>query len=119
MAGLLNNPIITEKSVRDIYKLLKSLPPFNTWKLPSDKQIVFKVIEKYNCMGEMHMKPFKMVIGANHHDHFETLVTTIAHEMVHLKLYIDKDKSYRRHGVAFRALTAEIGSIFGFDRKTL
>jgi hypothetical protein len=119
MAGLLNNSLITADSVKATYILLKKLPPFNTWKLPSDKQIKFLVKDNFACMGELQVKPYKITIGSNHHEHFVTLVTTIAHEMAHLKLYIDGVKSFHRHTQEFRKLTSQIGSIFGFDRKTL
>ena len=70
-------------------------------------------------MGQMHMKPYKMVIGTRHQEHFDTLVTTIAHEMVHLNLFLDGVPSYNVHTRLFRSKTAEIAKIFGFDKKSL
>ena len=119
MAGLLNNQLITSESVKATYNLLRKLPPFNTWGLPSDKHIVFLVKDNCACMGELEVEPYKMTIGINHHEHFVTLVTTIAHEMAHMKLHVDGVKGFHRHTQEFRDLTAQIGSIFGFDRKTL
>jgi hypothetical protein len=98
MAGLLNNQLITSESVKATYNLLRKLPPFNTWRLPSDKHIVFLVKDNCACMGELEVEP---------------------HEMAHMKLHVDGVKGFHRHTQEFRDLTAEIGSIFGFDRKTL
>ena len=119
MAGPLNNPLITADSIKAVYILLRKLPPFNTWGLPSEKHIDFIVKDSFNCMGELQVKPYKITIGSNHHEHFVTLVTTIAHEMAHLKLYVDGVKGFHRHTQEFRDLTSQIGTIFGFDRKTL
>ena len=119
MAGLSNNQLITSESVKAIYNLLRKLPPFNTWGLPSDKHIVFLVKDNCACMGELEVEPYKMTIGINHHEHFITLVTTIAHEMAHMKLHVEGVNGFHRHTQEFRDLTAQIGSLFGFDRKTL
>jgi hypothetical protein len=119
MAGPLNNPLITADSIKAVYILLRKLPPFNTWGLPSEKHIKFIVKDNFACMGELQVEPYKITIGSNHHEHFVTLVTTIAHEMAHLKLYVNGVKGFHRHTQEFRDLTAEIGCIFGFDRKTL
>lgn len=119
MAGLLNNSLITADSIRAVYVLLNKLPPFNTWGLPSDKHIKFAVKDKFSCMGELQVSPYKITIGINHHEHFITLVTTMAHEMAHLKLHKDGVKGYHRHTKEFKDLTNQIGSVFGFDRKTL
>ena len=60
-----------------------------------------------------------MTIGTKHQEHFETVLTTVAHEMVHLSLYIDGCPSFNQHRKAFRMKTAQIGDLYGFDRKML
>jgi hypothetical protein len=119
MVGQSSKELITEASIRAIYEMLTKIYPFNTWKLPSSRKIKFVVDHKIDLLGQMHMKPFKMVIGTKHQEHFITVVTTIAHEMVHLKLYLDKDPSYNVHRKSFREKAEIIGELFGFDRKAL
>lgn len=110
---------ITEKTVKSMYSLLRSMPPFNQWNLPPAHKIKFKVCHKSDLLGHMDVKPFRINIGTKHQEHFESVLTTMAHEMVHLSLYIDGCPSYNQHRKSFRLKTAQIGDIYGFDRKTL
>jgi hypothetical protein len=111
--------LITDQTVKAIYVMLRKLPPFNQWGLPPASKIKFKAIENYKLMGEMNVKPFKMNIGTNHHDHFVTFVTTVAHEMIHLSLYLEGVPSYNTHGRKFKEKSHQVGSLYGFDRKAL
>jgi hypothetical protein len=111
--------IITEQSVKMIYSMLRKLPPFDSWKLPPASKIKFKVDPNFKFMGELDVKPYKMTFGTKHQEHFLSIVTTVAHEMVHLHLYLEGVASYNQHRRIFRQKSAEIGSLYGFDRKTL
>jgi len=110
---------ITDQSIKDTYSMLRRLPPFNQWNLPPAYKIKFKVIPDFKFMGEMHMKPYKMLIGTKHQEHFVTLVTTVAHEMIHLALYLEGVPSYNVHGRKFKEKAHQVGALYGFDRKTL
>ena len=110
---------ITDKTIKSMYSLLRSMPPFNRWNLPPAYKIKFKVVHDLPLLGHMHMKPFKMEIGTKHQEHFESVLTTVAHEMVHLSLFIDGCPSFNQHRKAFRMKTAQIGDLYGFDRKML
>lgn len=110
---------ITDKTIKSMYSLLRSMPPFNKWNLPPAHKIKFKVRHDLDLLGHMYMKPFKMEIGTKHQEHFESVLTTVAHEMVHLSLFIDGCPSFNQHRKAFRMKTAQIGDLYGFDRKML
>jgi len=111
--------LITDKTVKAIYIMLRKLPPFNKWELPPASKIKFKVIQDYKFMGELDVKPYRMKFGSNHQEHFETIVTTIAHEMIHLSLYLEGVPSYNIHTRKFKEKAHEIGVLFGFDRKNI
>lgn len=111
--------IITDQSVKAMYSLLKKMPPFNEWNLPPAHLIKFKVDPELKCLGELHVKPFKMKFGTKHQEHFMTILTTVAHEMIHLHLYIEGVKSWNQHRKIFRDKANQIGNLFGLDRKTL
>lgn len=111
--------LITDETVKAVYDMLRKMPPFNGWKLPQAHEIKFKADGKINHMGELHVKPFKLVIGTRRLCFFSILVTTIAHEMIHLHLYLEGVKSWRQHRKAFRNKALEIGLIFGFDGREL
>jgi predicted SprT family Zn-dependent metalloprotease len=111
--------LVTDKTIKAMYSLLRQMPPFNMWKLPPASKIKFKVVHDLKFMGEMHMKPYKMNIGLKHQEHFITILTTVAHEMIHLHLYLEGVKSYNQHRKVFRTKAHQVGTIFGLDRKTL
>ena len=111
--------IITEQSVKMIYSMLRKLPPFDSWGLPPAYKIKFKVLEDFKFMGELQVKPYKMTFGTKYQEHFETIVTTVAHEMIHLSLYLEGVPSYDQHRRLFKQKAKEIGSLYGFDSKWL
>lgn len=111
--------LITDQTIKATYTFLRKMPPFNKWKLPPANKIKFKADHKLSLLGEMHMKPFKMVIGSKHQEHFETILTTVAHEMIHLALYLEGVPSYNMHIRKFKEKAHEVGTLYGFDRKWL
>lgn len=111
--------IITDQSIKAIYIMLRKLPPFNKWNLPTASKIKFKANHELPFLGEMHVKPYKMVIGSKHQEHFETIITTVAHEMIHLALYLEGVPSYNKHLRKFKEKSHEVGTLYGFDRKWL
>lgn len=111
---------ITDKTIKSMYSLLRSMPPFNQWNLPPSYKIKFKVVHDLPLLGHLHVYPkLKMEIGTKHQEHFESVLTTVAHEMVHLSLYLEGCGSYHQHRKPFRERTAQIGDLYGFDKKTL
>ena len=116
---MLMSKSITVEDVATIYSMLRKMKPFKDWKLPTASQITFIVDPELKFMGTMNMKPYILTIGTKHQEHFVTFVTTIAHEMVHLHLYLEGVPSYNQHRKAFRTKAAEIAELFGFDSKTL
>ena len=93
--------------------------PFNKWNLPPASKIKFKASHDLDFLGTMDVKPFKMTIGSKHQEHFETILTTVAHEMIHLSLYLEGVPSYNKHLRKFKEKAHEIGTLYGFDRKWL
>lgn len=110
---------ITDKTIKSMYSLLRSMPPFNKWNLPPAYKLKFRVIHDFDLLGEMDVHKLVMKIGTKHQEHFESVLTTVAHEMVHLSLYIDGCASFNQHRKPFRMKTAQIGDLYGFDRKML
>lgn len=111
--------LITEETVKAIYIMLRKLPPFNQWGLPPASKIKFSVKSEYKVMGELHVRPYKMKFGTEYQEHFETIVTTVAHEMIHLALYLEGVPSYNMHIRKFKEKSHEVGALYGFDRKWL
>jgi predicted SprT family Zn-dependent metalloprotease len=49
--------------------------------------------------------------------HLDTLVKTVAHEMVHLKRFLDQDPEWTQHDERFLELGNQISAVMGFDPK--
>lgn len=109
---------ITPDSIRIIYECLMQLYPFNTWNLPPSKKIDFEVVNDKELMGSYTPEPHSICISKARHNHFDTICRTMAHEMCHLKLYLD-GKQYELHNKDFIKLSKQVANEFGYDFKEL
>lgn len=109
---------ITEDSIRIIYECLIQLHPFNTWKLPPSRKIDFEVVNDKELMGSYTPDPHCICISKARHSHYDTVCRTMAHEIVHLKMYLDGFQ-YELHDKNFDKLKKQIADEFGYDFKEL
>jgi len=109
---------ITEDNIRVIYECLLQLQPFKEWDLPPSKDIDFEVNNDKEVMGTYTPDPHCICISKARHSHFDTVCRTMAHEMCHLKMYLDGDE-YELHDRKFDTLVKSIAKHFGFDEKEL
>ena len=69
------------------------------------------------CYGTYEADPHVITISTLKVGHFDTLFKTVAHEMVHLKRYIDNDPNWTQHDARFTELGNQICAVMGFDPK--
>lgn len=110
--------IITPDLVRTTYEYLIQIKPFNKWNLPGSDQVEFEVIPDRDVMGLFVPDPHVISISKSKHHHLDTVLKTVAHEICHLKMYLDGQK-YEEHNKDFRKLTKQVAKEFGFDYKEL
>jgi len=110
--------IITEDIIQTTYEYLVQIKPFNKWNLPLSRKIEFAVINDKEVMGLYEPEPHCISISKARHDHLDTVLKTVAHEMCHLKLYLD-GKQYELHNKDFNKLSKQVAKEFGFDYKEL
>ena len=60
-----------------------------------------------------------MRISTHHQETYVNMMRTVAHEMVHLKLYLDGKTHYDKHDKTFRKMMFQFNALYGFDRKEL
>lgn len=101
------------------YEFLRTTPPFRSWKLPEADEIAFKVSRhksrygEYCCDGGRH----SIEISQEMVGHTETLLATMAHEMIHLRqVMTGKDPS---HNGQFDKMRGLVAKHHGFDPKCL
>jgi hypothetical protein len=111
--------LFTDKTVKAVYDMLRKLPPFDKWNLPVPSKIIFEVNEDPDILGEFDVEPLVIKLSTAHQETFENLLKTTAHEMVHLKLYIEGKSNYDKHDKTFRKYMTQINALFGYDKKEL
>ena len=109
----------TSKQLESIYCLLCQFKPFSKWNLPDTAHIVFSVTKTEDSYGTycyddgVHL----ITISSAKCSHIDTIIKTLAHEMVHMKRY--KSKDWDKHDNTFKKFTKQISDEFGFDPNEL
>ena len=102
------------------YAYLNETPPFNEWNLPDDDDVVFEIWTGTDWHGGCHppygnRAGYTIGISATTHSHTVSLISSTAHEMVHVHLHKIKYRGWKNHGPAFKALAKEVCDAHGFD----
>ena len=111
--------LITPQTIQAIYEMLIQLPPFNRWNLPPSSKVIFEVINDQNCYGEYEPEPHTIRISYAKLSFLDHTVRTMAHELIHLRLYIKGSKSWDKHDKVFLALSHKVAIQLGYDPKEL
>lgn len=97
------------------YSFLRETAPFKGWKLPEADLVGFHVVpdpKMYADFGIENGVPIIRVSEAKN-GHVLTLLTTMAHEMVHLRQHMIGAKD--AHGASFKRMAAAVCRAHGFD----
>jgi hypothetical protein len=114
---------LSQDILRAAYAYLAETEPFVGWHLPDAEDVKFTVTQSLRVHGETHtcvVGPekfeFKIDISAIKHQHTQSLMLTMAHEMVHVhQRHNCINLTPRAHGKDFRVLAAEVCAVHGFD----
>ena len=101
------------------YEFLRTVPPFMGWKLPEADEVGFEVARFYH-FGECDIgKDGNHIIriSENSVSHADTLLRTMAHEMIHVRHGLIGTKTI--HGKEFKKDAAKVARFLGFDPKEL
>jgi hypothetical protein len=108
---------LTPAMLESAYEFLRTTPPFRRWKLPCGEQISFRVSgDKMRAAfcdteGDEHT----IGVSAHHCGWTNTLLISVAHEMVHV--YLHRKNVRADHGREFRYCAALVCQHHGFDPK--
>ena len=109
----------TSKTLEAMYIMLCQIKPFNHWEMPNTACIKFNVTSEEDAYGtyifddDMHL----ITISKAKCSHFETILKTLAHELIHCKRY--KSRNWDKHDKIFRNYAAQIADEFGWDHLEL
>ena len=108
---------ITPASCRAIYEMLVQVYPFKKLNMPPSIEVIFKVNDDPTCYGQYEPDPHTITLSRSKLGHLDNVIKTMAHEMVHLKLYQAKSKSWNTHDKNFEKYAVLVSEEFGFDAK--
>ena len=111
--------LVTRSTCIAVYELLIQLPPIKSWRLPPSADIIFSVRHLPDFYGEYEPGPHKITISSAKHAHLDTVIRTMAHEMIHLHLFLRKDPLWDKHSKTFLDAAAKVSHTLGFDPKEL
>jgi predicted SprT family Zn-dependent metalloprotease len=97
--------------------MLVQVHPMKTWRLPPSQDVVFKVNDDPTCYGQYEPDPHTITLSRAKLEHLDNVIKTMAHEVVHLKLYQMRSKSWETHDHNFAKYAVLISEEFGFDPK--
>lgn len=114
---------ITKEVLAAAYDYLASTEPFSRWNLPDSDDVAFSVVRStkefahYKWDGRRHT----IAVSARAVGHTATLLTVMAHEILHLHLEAtgmeSKGGDENTHNMAFRKLAAQVCKVHGWDLK--
>ena len=110
--------LITVETCRAVYRMLTQLPPFNKYELPRPSEIEFLVVDDPELYGSYSPEPHCITISTAKQSHLQTFERTMAHEIVHMILYL-QGKRYLLHNKNFYKLTYQAAGIYGWEPKDL
>jgi hypothetical protein len=108
---------LTPEILAASYGFLRATPPFCRWKLPPADVVEFRVIRNRKIHGDhsLYEGRHRIRISEGAVAHTDTLVLSMAHEMIHVKLDSEGVKS--EHGSDFHRLAKLVCKYHGFDPK--
>jgi predicted SprT family Zn-dependent metalloprotease len=110
---------LSPQKLAGIYEMLCQFEPFKGWTMPPSKDIEFHVSRDKTCYGEYSPEPHAITLSSAKNGFLETAIRTMAHEMIHLKLYVLKRKNWDKHESNFAQMAHKVSVNMGFDPKEL
>src|SRR5437868_467430 len=116
----MNGLVLDASALARIYDYLRATQPFSRWRLPEPELVNFKVARSRVWQGQCYAQRgrYGIDISTALVGHSATLLTVMAHEMVHLAQKVAKTESNGGHNAEFQRLAAQVCRIHGFDHRT-
>lgn len=112
---------LTVDMLRAAYDYLCTTPPFAKWNLPDGEDVKFRVGKTANLCAwveKISRKPhYTIVISQAKTSQTVSLMQHMAHEMIHVHLYMVGAETGGEHNAAFRKLAVQVCKYHGFDLR--
>lgn len=115
---------LTPEVVRNLYASLYCCYPFTKWNMPLPEEIEFIVTPDPELMGTYLYDTggdyeHTITISSGRCGHCYTMLTTLAHECVHMSFHRQKGDKWLLHGKEFRRRCKMVSHELGFDGMEL
>ena len=110
-----DDKIVTRKSIKLTYDLLRSMEPFASWRLPTKIETrVVNDASMYGCFDD----PDVITISTAKVWDVKQLVETVGHEMIHLYQHrLKRLNEDHPHDEFFNSCAREVTIKLGFDKE--
>ena len=110
---------LTPEILRAAYDFLCTTQPFSRWNMPDGEDVRFYVIRNRHVHGWYQKSPHahEIAISSATVGHTAVLMTTMAHEMIHLHEKHNSVQGHGEHSAAFKKYAERVSKIHGFDPK--
>lgn len=111
---------LTPKIIENIYSMLYCVEPFSTWELPLPEEIKFivdidpEVMGTY-CYTDDEDYAHTITISSARCGHLDTVIRTMAHEMIHASRWNTVTHAWTKHDKTFRNRAKSVSLELGFD----
>lgn len=111
---------LTPRMLEACYNFLRTTLPFKRWKLPEGKEVEFRVGRSRKDFGNCWIHPkrghYIVRVSGNRVFHVLSLAETVAHEMIHLHRYQEKETdAWAEHDAEFWRLAKAVCRHHDFD----
>ena len=111
---------LTPEVLGAAYDFLRTTEPFRRWNLPESEDVQFRVVRDFATRGfyrrDQKDRP-SISISSNCNGHTDSLIGTMAHEMVHLHEDVNCLETKGEHSRAWHKYADRVCAVHGFDRK--
>ena len=109
---------LTPHRLAAAYEYLRTWPAFSRCGLPPAEQVEFHVTKTPRAYGHYTQRDDHAIhISESTNGLSDTILRTVAHEMVHQVLRIKGDPKFWQHGAAFKSLGKRVCVSAGWDIK--
>ena len=111
--------ILTPAMLAAAYCYLAETEPLRRWNLPDAEDILFKVgrtKKEYGCCEQVGKK-FIITVSTKMHGATDTLMRTMAHEMIHVYQMHHRMRQTSDHDASWQNLAKKVCVHHGFDPK--
>jgi len=111
---------LTSEIVKNLYASLYCCYPFTKWKMPLPEEIEFVVTSDPETMGTYLYDTGEdyehtVTISSARCGHYYTVITTLAHEMIHMSFHRQEGAKWAQHGKPFRTRCKLVANELGLD----